>query len=301
MDIVVDMLKQRLREDIIYLIKVAIVYFAVVLLVFVVAGPVGEVLRAREIIMAAKDQAIPSVMLEFMGMQKLGQFSAKVEVFFLGVMVLNLGVLIGIFVHGVRAMRASYEKNRFSFFFMQLMPLWKGYIFVIAEILFVSMLSWWLYTMMLGLFADVLTSDLYIDEIAVVSSLLESVGVRGFVLVLFMSALGMAFGMLQRRKVHGTDVGLGIVGASFVLGNLYKIPQCIAYLQPAAVGDTENIVKTANVLKGLRIICPFSWLNPVNIYNRTLEVAQLGIYVVLTLLLVVVIGIWYCKRDWQEL
>ena len=154
--------------------------------------------------------------------------------------------------------------------------------------------------MSIDFFAEFLTKELYIDEATRVGSLLESMGIRGLVLVLFMTVLGVIFGMFQCRRVRGMDAGLCIVGAAFVLGNLYKIPQCVGYILTSAE-NANKILETASTLKTLRILCPFSWLNPINIYNRTLEVTQLWIYVVLTLVLAVVTGIWYCKRDWLEI
>lgn len=294
------MLKQKLREDVLYLIKIAVVYLVLLLLVFVVASPVGGVLQEREALMASKDETIPLAMLEFVGIQKLGQFPAKVEVFFLGILILNLIFVVGTFAHGVSAMRESYEKSRFSFFFMQIMPLWKNYILVLGEILIVSLLSWGIYTMEIGIVGKVLTSDLYADETSLVSALLEYMSARGIALVLFITALGMLFGMLQSRRIHGVDIGLGIVGVSFVLGNLYKIPQYIGYTQVQAMVNAQKTMETMRALKSLRIVCPFSWLNPVNIYNGILESNQLWIYLVLAVLLFIVGGLWYCRRDWLE-
>ena len=300
MDIVVDMLKQKLREDGFYLIKATVIYFVLVLLMFVIAGPVGKVLEDREVLMAAKEETISYVILEFVGMKKLGQFPADVEVFFLGVMILNLGVMLGLFVHGVLSMRESFEKSRFSFFVMQIMPLWKNYIFVLAEILLKATLSWWLYLLVVRGFYGILIADLHMDDKLWLQNLLEDMGVRGLVVMLFMTALGMLFGMSQNRRVHSVDIGFGIVGISFVLGNLYKIPQYIAYMQKQGVGDVDSTMKLVDGLKNLRIVCPFSWLNPVNIYNGTLKMGQLWIYALLVVLVFVVIGLWYCKRDWRE-
>lgn len=301
MDIVVDMLKQKLREDGIYLIKVAVIYLMLVLLAFAITQPVGKVLEEREVLMAAKDEAIPLVVLEFVGMQKLGQFPADVEVFFLCLMILNLGVMTGLFVHGILAMRESFEKNRFSFFVMQIMPLWKNYVFVLAEIMLKAVLSWELYILAVRVFYGFLIADLHIDDRLWLQALMDDMGARGVLLALFMTALGMLFGMSQCRRVHSVDIGLGIVGVVFLIGNLYKIPQYIVHMQEQGIGDVEKTTELVDALRNLRIICPFSWLNPVNIYNGTLKMSQLWIYGVLAILLFVTTGLWYCKRDWREL
>lgn len=300
MDIVVGMLKQKLREDGKYLILSFVTYLSFVLLAFLISGPLGKVLEEREVFMAAKDEAIPFVILEFVGMQKLGQFPADIEVFFLGLMILNLGVMVGFFVHGVSAMRNSFEKSRFSFGAVQIMPLWKNYIFVLAEILLKALLGWWIYMSVVSSFCGILASDLHVDDRTWILALLKDVSMCGVVLVLFMTVLGMLFGMSQHHRVHSIDVGLAMVGASFVLGNLYKIPQYIAYMQERGIGDVEKTMELVNVLKNFRILCPFSWLNPVNIYNGTLKMSQLLIYIVLGVVLSVVIGLWYSRRDWME-
>ena len=294
------MLKQKLKEDVFYFIKMALVYVVLVLVVFLLANSAGEVLQERENLMAAQDEMIPSAMLEFVGMQKLGQFPAKMEVFFVGLMILNIVVLIGIFVHGFSAMRRSFVKSRFSFFFMQIMPLWKNYVLWAGEILLTGLLGWAIYIFVVGIFGGMLTADMYVDDGVLFRALLEYMGARGISLALFVTALGMFFGLALEQRFQPVDLGLGLTGVSFVLGNLYKIPQYIGYTQVQQMVNAQETMETMRALKELRILCPFAWLNPINIYNGILDSKELWVYLLLAVLLLVAGGLWYCKRDWKE-
>ena len=294
------MLKQRLKEDVVYLIKITIVYLLLVIGVYVASGLVGDVLQEREKVMMSNNEMIPSAILEFVGMQKLGQFPAKMEVFFVGLMILNLVVMASLFVRGVSAMYKSHTNGRFSFLFMQIMPLWKNYILTMGEILITCLFSWGLYILIVMGFGGLLVADMHVDSGVVLQELLGYMGTRGISLVLFMVALGMMFGTAQRQRVQPVDLSLGIIAISFVLGNLYKIPQYVGYTQVKQMIAAQKTMEIVRVWKQLRIVCPFSWLNPINIYNGILDSSQLWGYLLLAVLILVMSGLWYCKRDWTE-
>lgn len=301
MDLDETMWKIRVRDDGVYLIKMTILYTVLVLAVFFISGPVGDALLEREILMYSKGETLPSEILAFVGMQTLGHFPAKLEVFFLGLLILNLVAAMAAFLRGVHAMQASFEKGRFSFFFLQVMPLWKNYVILMGEILVTGLLGWVIYTTIVRIFAAILTSEVLPAEMDLIQSVLSDMTVRGIMVMFFMTAIGMVFGMSQKRHVQGGDICLCFLGGALVLGNMYKIPQYIAYLQTREMVRAQDTIAVFHTLKKFQVMCPFSWLNPYNIYHGFLDMKDLGIYILLATVLLVATGFWYCMRDWKEM
>lgn len=294
------MIKHRVINELMFLLKMIIAFGIGVLIVFGASHLLGGVLAEKELEMALNQQEISKAMLELIGMQQLAQFPASIEVFFLLVLVLNLIVVCVIIAHSVHAMRRNLEQGAFGFLFVQVT---KKHIYFIIELLrtlVVAFCTWGFYVVALFVTAAFLLSDAELLVADKVYEILSTMSIWGIAIVLLFVAIAVLYGIVQGYRMHQVDFGLAIIGVGFVIGNAYKIPQYIGQKQIEQMVNAQETMEIMRMMKTLRIACPFSWLNPYNIYNHVLDAGILWIYVAVALLVFAIAGAVFCLRDWWE-
>lgn len=295
------MTKRRLIDEGIYLLKAAIAFAVCMVVAVLLSSILSGALLEREQQMLESGQVPSGAILELVGVQELRVFPPQVEIFFLLLMILNLiplGMIIG---HSVQSMRRSFEQGAFAFYYVQVMERWMYYGLTLIRVLFSGVLAWGIYIVEVILASSFVTRGLETEIGAVVSSVLGIMAWRGAGIMLLMVALGVLYGGCQYYRLHGSDYGLFLIGISFILGNLYKIPQVIGYKQIEEMVNAQMTMKVVYYMKQIRFLCPFSWLNPFNIYHDTLNASVIWGYGLIAVALLVVAGIVFWKRDWQEL
>lgn len=294
------MIKSKIAHEIIYLIKTALAFAGMIVITIVLSQILGEALAAKELEMIENEQVLATAMLEMIGMQALQQFPANIEVFFLIIMVLNLIVMGTIIGHSVHAMRKSVEQGAFSFLCVQTMSVWMYFCVTALMALLVALLSWGIYSTELFFASNFLLKGYGMAVFSSVYAILKSVAILGAGVVVLMVAISVLYGVAQSYSMHGVDFGLAIMGISFVLGNVYKIPQMIGHNQIEQMINAQQTMEVARMLKQMRFLCPFSWLNPFNIYNYILSPRMIGSYMMVALAIFVIAGVVFSLRDWQE-
>ena len=295
------MTKRRLIDEGIYLLKAAIAFAVCMVVAVLFSSILSGALLEREQQMVETGQVPSDAILELVGVQELRVFPPQVEIFFLLLMILNLiplGMIIG---HSVQSMRRSFEQGAFAFYYVQVMERWMYYGLTLLRILLAGVLIWGIYIVEVILASSFVTRGLGAEIGAVVSSVFGTMAWRGIGIVLLMVAFGVLYGICQYYRLHGVDYGLFLIGISFTLGNLYKIPQVVGYKQIEEMVNAQMTMKVVYYMKQLRFLCPFSWLNPFNIHHNILNESVIWGYGLVAVVILVVAGIIFWKRDWQEL
>ena len=261
------MLKKRVTDEIIYLIKAAFAYAVMMALVVMLSSLLASTLEESELLILESEAGISTAMLELVGMQALRQFPPQIEIFFLLLMVTNLVVCAAVIGHSVHRMRESYEKGGFAFYYAQVMRPWQYYIMTGVRILLSAELVWGIYIAMVYGALKVLSQGIAIEVVIVVFNIISEMALRGLVIILLMSVVGILYGIKQNYKMHGVDYGLCLIGVGFLVGNAYKIPQLIGQKQIEEMVNAQDMMQLTYAIKQLRVACPFSWLNPFNIYH----------------------------------
>ena len=294
------MIKDRVARELIYLIKTALIFAGMLGITIVLSHVLGGALAAKELEMLENEQVLATAMLELIGMQMLQQFPANIEVFFLIIMVLNLIVMGTIIGHSVHAMRKSVEQGAFGFLYMQTMHTGMYFGITVLLVLMTALLTWGIYSAELFLASNFLLKGYGAAVFSSVYAILTSIAGLGAGVVVLMVSISVLYGVAQSYSMHGVDFGLAIMGLSFVLGNVYKIPQVIGHNQIEQMINAQQTMEVARMLKQIRFLCPFSWLNPFNIYNYILSPRMIGSYVIVAVAIFVIAGVVFCLRDWQE-
>lgn len=293
--------KRQIIDDTIFIIKtalaVAVLMGIAVCLSSILSGPLQE----RELLMIENEEVMSTAMLELIGMQQLQQFPAKIEIFFLILMVYNLIVIGNIIGYSVHTMRRSFSQSSFIYYYAQVMRMWQYYLITILRTVFSAFVVWGIYIAGVIFASEFLTRGLDSEMVNTISMILNELAVRGTGIVLFMVAIGVLYGIKQCYRMHGVDYGLCLIGISFILGNLYKIPQLIGQKQIEDMVNAQEMMQMAYQLKQIRFLNPFAWLNPFNIHNHILETEVIYRYGAVALGLIVVAGIIFSVRDWKEL
>ncbi|MBQ8519563.1 MAG: hypothetical protein IJ455_08200 [Agathobacter sp.] len=295
------MAKRRLVDEGIYFIKAAIVFAICMVVAVALSSILSGVLQEREQQMIEIGQIPSDAVLELVGMQEIQVFPPQVEIFFLLLMISNLLPLGAIIGHSVHSMRYSFEQGAFAFYYVQVMERWMYYGLTLLRILISSMLTWGIYIVEVILASGFVSRDLGAEIGEAVLAVLGTMARRGSGIVVLMVALGVLYGVCQYYRLHGADYGLFLIGLSFILGNLYKIPQLIGYKQIEEMVNAQMTMKVVYYMKQLRFLCPFSWLNPFNIQHNILNESVIWGYGLVAVVILVVAGIIFWKRDWQEL
>lgn len=251
--------------------------------------------------MVENEEVLPAAVLELVGMQQLQIFPPQLELFFLVTMVTNviiMGLLIG---HSVHRMRESYEKGAFAFYYIQMMRPWQIYLLTIARIVFSALLVWGIYVAGVLLAGEVLCSGLTSEVLTSVPWIIYKMGMRGIVIVVLMTAIGVLYGIKQNYKMHGVDYGICLMFLGFAISNAYKIPQLIGQKQVEEMVNAQEMMQLAYTMKQVRCVYPLAWLNPFNVYHEVLDVEMITTYGWIAIMIFVVAGVSYSARDWQEL
>lgn len=284
-----------------FLIKTAILLMFCLIVTVMLSDVLGDFLLEKELLMEEMEKLPPVATLELIGMQSLKVFPARVEIFFLILMIVNL-VTIGIVIgHSVHRMRASFENGSFAFYYMQVMNKGIYYLFIVLRLLFVNMMVWLIYIFEVKLGISYLVKGLESEVAVVVEGILRELAYRGIGVLILMTAIGVLYGIKQRHSFHGVDFSVCIMGILFVLGNIYKIPQFIGQKQIEAMVNAQDIMRTTYYIKQIRFVCPFSILNPYNIHHNIIPVDLAWNYAGVGLLLLFITGIFFELRNWQEL
>jgi len=296
------MIKQWIKKEGIYFIKTICAFAIFGVLAVVLSQVFAGVLQERELLMVENEEVLPATVLELIGMQQLQVFAPELEIFFIIMMVTNLIIMGAIIGHGVHSVRESIEKGAFSFYYAQVTKSWKYFGMIALRVAGAALVLWLVYVlemMLAGVILCVCNPALAGEEI-VLTVLLEMAW-TGIPVVLLMSSAGVLYGIKQGYSMHGVDYGLCIIGISFLIGNLYKIPQYVGQMQIDEMMNAQDMMNLAYQLKQIRWICPFAWVNPYNIYHSVLDQGVLWGYLGVAILILIVTGVVFSKRDWWEL
>ena len=285
----------------IFLIKTVIgmallLSFAVVVSVFL-----SNALLEKETAMQQMGKLPVVAVMELVGMQSLQVFPPQVEIFFLMLMVLNMVVMGAVIGHAVHGVRRSFETGVFAFFYMQVMDKGLYYVYTVLRLLLVSIMAWLMYMVEVMISLSFVVKGLDVEVIATVEAIQGEMLLRGIGVLIFMLGIGVLYGIQQYHGMHGVDFGLCVMGICLALGNFYKIPQFIGYKQVEAMVNAQVTMRVAYYMKQLRFLCPFSYINPYNIYHNTLNESVVGVYMLIGIAIMVVAGIIFWKREWREL
>lgn len=294
------MIKKRVTDELVFLVKTAVAFGLGFLFTFGASRVLGELLEKKELDMLLNQQELPKATLELIGMQKLQQFPAEVEVFFLISMVSNLAIMGVIFAHSVHTMRQSVGQGSAGLLLLQVT---KKRIYFVAEcirILLAAWLTWGIYMMGMFLAGGFLAKGVDISISSKVVDILSTMTVWGVVVALLVASISVLYGIKQQYRMHGFDFGLVLMGISFVIGNAYKIPQYIGQKQVEQMVNAQQTMEVMRTMKSFRWANPLSWLNPFNIYNKVLDVEMLWSYAGVAVLVFAVAGAVFCVRDWWE-
>jgi len=295
------MLIRRIIDESKYFIKTIIGIGVLMVIAVVLSSLLSGLLEEQELLMVENEEILPPTVLELVGMKELQIFPPQLEVFFLIIMVTNvivMGLLIG---HSVHRMREDYERGTFIFFYMQKMRPWQYYLMSVLRIVLSAFVVWAIYMAGVVLACEVVCREMSSDVLGMVTHILEEMAVRGVPVVLLVVAVGVLYGIKQNYKMHGVDYGICLIALGFVAGNAYKIPQFIGQKQIDEMVNAQEMMKIAYTMKQARVVCPFAWLNPFSIHHEVLDISVLNTYGWIAIALLVVAGVIYSMRDWQEL
>lgn len=296
------MIKQWLKKEGIYFIKMFSTFAVLGVLAVLLSQLLAGVLQERELLMVENEEVLPATVLELIGMQQLQVFAPELEIFFIIMMVTNLIIMGAIIGHSVHSVRESIEKGALSFYYVQVMKSWQYFAITVLRVVGSALVLWLAYViemMLAGVILCACNPALTGEEI-VLTVLLEMAW-TGIPVVLLMSSAGMLYGIKQGYSMHGVDYGLCILGISFLIGNIYKIPQYVGQMQIDEMTNAQEMMNLAYQLKQIRWICPFAWVNPYNIYHSVLGQGMLWGYLGVAILILIVTGVVFSKRDWWEL
>ena len=294
------MIKRKITSELIYLLKVMLVLAIWNVVVFFASQILGGLLADREAEMLLNKETISKAALELVGMQQLQQFPASVEVFFLSSLISNVVLLGSIVLHSVKMMRKSIGQGSFGFLFMQVVKKHRYFISEAIRVFAVAALTWGAYMAMMFLNGSFILKTLEVDVAEKVYDILWTMSLWGAGIVFLLVAVSVLYGISQSGNMHELDFSIVVMSVPFILGNLYKVPQYIGQLQVEAMITAQGTMKIVQVMKQFRFFCPFSWLNPFNIFNHVTEGGMIWCYVGVAALFFVVAGLIFCKRDWWE-
>lgn len=294
------MIKKWITDEGIYFIKTLIGAGLLMVLAVLLSYAFADTLHEKELLMVENEQLPAKALLEFIGLQQLQVFVPRLEIFFIALMVTNFIMIEAIIGHSVHSMRNSIEKGAFAFYYAQSMPAWQYYILVVIRVIGSALLAWSFYMAEVYLACSVLCKGLESDVVSTVQLMMGKMLFHGIPVVFLAVAIGVLYGIKQGYSMHGADFGLCLLGISFVIGNIYKIPQYIGHLQMEEMVNAQDIMNLAYQIKQIRFACPLAWLNPYNIYHSVVTTDVLLGYGLASVCVLCAAGVIFWKRNWWE-
>ncbi|MBR2045521.1 MAG: hypothetical protein IJ958_05230 [Agathobacter sp.] len=294
------MVKNKILDGLIYLAKTIVLLGVLLVITVVLSQELGALLGEKELELIENEQVIPLAMLELIGMQALQQVPADIEVFFLIIMVLNLVVIGKIMGHSIEVMRNGVRKGAFSFLYVQTMHVWVYFVRLVLSVLVMALVTWGLYIAGVFVCSSFVFTGLEAVFLTNANVVLSTMAFRGLGVLVLMVSFSVICGVKQIYSMDGVDFTLCVMGVSFVLGNAYKIPQLIGQKQIEQMVNAQQMMEITRGLKEIRFLCPYSWLNPFNIHNRILSTRMIWSYVLVAVAIMIMAGVIFCLRDWEE-
>lgn len=294
------MLKRKITSELIYLLKVVVVLAVWNVVVFLVSQILGGVLAEKEAEMLVTQETVSKAALELIGMQQLSQFPAIIEVFFLSSLISNIVVLGSIVLHSVKMMRKSIGQGSFGFLFMQVVKKHHYFISESIRVFGVACLTWLSHIGMMFVTGILILKTVETDITEKICDVFTKMSLWGLAIVFLLVAISVLYGISQSGNMHELDFSIVVMSLPFILGNVYKVPQYIGQMQVEAMVNAQGTMEVVRMMKQFRFFCPFSWLNPFNIYNHVTDVGMIWCYIGVAAVIFVVAGVVFCKRDWWE-
>lgn len=289
------MLKKDIKQEWKRVLK--IVCFFTVILLLVSLGII--LLKEKVIVLGQSIQKLPKEVKAFLGCSNPLEKDMALLIFELFLVLFDMIVLCVIALNAAGILKREESRRTISFYLNQMMGKNDYFLVKLAEILLFSVFLWGIYKSECMLCIRLL-SHVYDDILTGETRLLFNMSIRGLALLLF--TLGcVVFYTSGKKKSNGTGMMLfWLYAISFIMGNLYKVFELLAFYQESVKKDPQVFEKAGRILKRLEVLFPFHYIDATAYSLDMAAWRLLSVYLILGILMFVCGWLLFRFKDFSK-
>lgn len=233
----------------------------------------------------------PAELLGLCGMTTTYNFHESLILFYLFIILMNIFAISYCAGTAVDVLKHDERNGMIQFYINQ--PFTKVQIFIIKTFytLLIAICQWLIYVLSLSLSLRLICSHIKVNYESL--DVVNSINKTGLPILIFAIAISLLYSLISRNRMGYVYYLLSMFLFSLLIGNIYKILDLISYYMRKAQVNDAAVVSIAGTLKKLRILFPFTLLNPLNTEKAPLPDYTLTVYLSIGFLIIFLCGFFY--------